>query len=379
MKRTKDKKDKNKMRGKPSEIVISFICFLFLCFVFVSLFYYNFFNKALKHFLLDSFSLVCADNSLKVHFINVGQAECIVINLPNGEVAVIDAGENDNFSKNAIINYIDNKVMYYKYDKVIDHFIITHSHSDHVGGTSALLKNYEVKNIYRPYIYSNIENADTTGKVVVDTLVYADAIKAIYDEVENGARMHFVHNGLQIKSGKSSFTFYGYMTYPKASEINNFSPVIKLEYDDFSFVFTGDIESKSEREILNYYEDELDADIYNVAHHGSKTSNCLEFLQAVSPEYAVISVGLNNNYYHPDLETLQNLKQAGVQENKILRTDKDGNILFITGGGYKFAKKSGEYYGVFNAEWWMCCAVIVFANGVVLFAVFKSSKKSKLT
>ena len=114
--------------------------------------------------------------------------------------------------------------------------------------------------------------------------------------------------------------------------INNNSLVCKLVYKNFSMLFTGDIEEVAEKEILRFYENRLDllrSDCLKVAHHGSKTSSTLEFLNAVNPKMALIGVGKNNNFGHPAEVTLENLKSLNC---KVYRTDEMGEICVRSNG-----------------------------------------------
>ena len=120
-------------------------------------------------------------------------------------------------------------------------------------------------------------------------------------------------------------------------DINNNSLVGRLVFGETAFLFTGDAEKKSENAILASGV-ELSADVYSVPHHGSSTGMTKKFLEAVSPDYATISVGMNNDYGHPHRETVEKLSEAGIP---CLRTDLDGNIVFIS-DGKELALVAGE-------------------------------------
>lgn len=116
------------------------------------------------------------------------------------------------------------------------------------------------------------------------------------------------------------------------NSINNNSLVCKIVYKNFSILCTGDIEEIAEKAILSKYKENLDilkSDVLKVAHHGSKTSSTLEFLNAVEPKYAIIGVGENNKFGHPSNNTIQNLKMKDVE---IYRTDEMGEIVITTDG-----------------------------------------------
>lgn len=147
--------------------------------------------------------------------------------------------------------------------------------------------------------------------------------------------VHIVEAGNKIRIDNS---LYFYVLWPTSTNmisdnaINNNSLVCKLIYKNFSMLFTGDIEEVAEKAILSKYvnnQELLNADILKVAHHGSKTSSIKEFINAVSPKYAVIGVGKDNKFGHPSENTLKTLENGQV---KIFRTDISGEIMIITDG-----------------------------------------------
>jgi beta-lactamase superfamily II metal-dependent hydrolase len=242
---------------------------------------------------------------LKIHFIDVGQADSILIELPTNEEILIDAGnKGDN---NTIINYINGLGI-----DDIEYFILTHFHEDHIGSAQDVLAAYDVDRVYIP---------DTTA----DTQIYKDTMQAIKD---NGSELIKAIAGTNIiDTANLDFEVLApnSMWY---SEMNEYSLVTKLLYGDTSFLFTGDAESVSELEMVRAGYD-LDVDLLKVGHHGGETSTSQTFLDAVSPEYAVISVGEGNTYGHPHDKTLSRLNIIGA---KIYRTDKQGIIIATSDG-----------------------------------------------
>ncbi|WP_313413120.1 stalk domain-containing protein [Sedimentibacter sp.] len=240
---------------------------------------------------------------LKVHFIDVGQADCILIELPNGEEVLIDAGNKGD--SNTIINYINNLGI-----DDIEYFILTHFHEDHIGSAPNILDEFDILKIYIP---------DTT----TDTQIYKETIQAI--ERENAEVIKAKGGTNIIDTDLLDFDILApnSMWY---SEMNEFSIVTKLVYGDTSFLFTGDAESVSELEMVRVGFD-LDVDLLKVGHHGGETSTSQIFLDAVAPKYAVISVGEGNTYGHPHDKALSRLTAAGA---KIYRTDEQGTIIATT-------------------------------------------------
>ncbi len=255
---------------------------------------------------IDSNTQPHPDSSeLFVHYIDVGQADCIFISLPNGKNMMIDAGNRDDFE--AIDSYLSDISV-----DEIDSLILTHPHEDHIGSAADIINKYTPETVYMP---------DSTAT----TRVFENTLKAI---AKNGAETVNPKPGdyiideknlsMQVLAPNSD----GYPTQ------NDYSIVTRLVYNDSSFMFTGDAEDISEEEILENGLD-TDCDVLKVGHHGSSTSTSDDFLKAVSPEYAVIMCGIQNEYGHPHRETLDKLNN---RDTKIYRTDKMGSIVCKTDG-----------------------------------------------
>lgn len=239
---------------------------------------------------------------LKVHFLDVGQGDSIFIELPTNETILIDASIKD--ASNKIINYLREENV-----SKIDYVFATHPHSDHIGGMSAVIKAFDIGQIYMP-------------KAVTTTKTYENLLLTIKDK------------NLKIKTAKAGNTIIDtddlklVVLAPNQDSyesLNNYSIVLKLTYKEKSFLFTGDAETLSEKEITG----DVEADVLKVGHHGSRTSTSQAFLNKVNPSYAVISVGLNNDYKHPHQEVIDRLEKKNI---KIYRTDQNGDIMFTTDG-----------------------------------------------
>lgn len=242
---------------------------------------------------------------LKVHFIDVGQADCILVQMPNDQNMLIDAGNNND--GNTVVNYLRKSGVH-----KIDYFIGTHPHADHIGGMDTVIKNFNTGKVYMP-------------KVTNNTKTYEDVLKAIQVK---GLTITPAKAGLQIVNNDG---LSAVMLAPNATaykDLNDYSAVIKVSFDQVSFLFTGDAQEQSELEMLaSSRVVSPRADVLKVGHHGSNSSTTPGFLRAVNPKYAVISVGAGNDYGHPHQKILQRLN--GV---KIYRTDLDGTIVFTTNG-----------------------------------------------
>lgn len=250
---------------------------------------------------------------LEVIFFDVGQGDAIFIETPEHHQILIDGGPNS-----TILEKIAKEMPFW--DKTIDLVILTHPESDHLTGLIEVLKTYKIENIL------------WTG-VIRDTAEYKEWEKLIKNE---NAKIYIAQSSQKIKWSRN---VRDYLEILWPSEIlegrefkdsNNTSIVAKLVFDENSFLFTGDIYSSAERKLIEKKKD-IDCDVLKISHHGSKTSNSEEFIESVSPQYAIISVGKNNSYGHPHQEVLDTLTEYGIT---ILRTDKDGDIKIISDGKY---------------------------------------------
>lgn len=242
---------------------------------------------------------------LKVSFIDVGQGDSIFISLPNGKNLLIDAGEAS-ASKTVIQTIKDNKT------KQIDYLIATHPHSDHIGGIAAVLKEFDVKSVWLP-------EATNTTQIFENLLDAIEEEKLSIDIVSAGTTLFDFGN---LKAVFIAPRGDGY------KDLNNYSAVLMLTYGDRRFLFMGDAEDVSEKEILASKCD-VAADVLKVGHHGSSSSSTKAFISAVSPKYAVISCGKDNSYGHPTKQTLTTLVNSKIE---VLRTDEKGTIVFTTDG-----------------------------------------------
>lgn len=279
--------------------------------------FYLHINKFLQNFLAYKFSIVSKKGNLIVHFIDVKEADAVAINLPDGKVLLIDDGSKD--YNVDYINYLNSNVINNNQNKIIDYLVLTHADADHIGGTMKLLKNFSINTVFMPNIMSN-----------------SATFQEIYNHITQNCNYEILGNEFTLANNKYILTFFRQMS---TTNTNDASQVIKLECMNKSFLFTGDISNSVEDDFINEYSQDLNCDILKVAHHGSSSSSSMEFLQAVSPKYAIISVGAKNNFGHPAEDVILRLNESG---SKILRTDEKGNILFVV-NNKNFIQLSGDY------------------------------------
>jgi len=256
------------------------------------------------------------NKKLKVHFIDVGQADSILIQTPDGKSMLIDAGNNADGQ--AVVSYLKGQGV-----SKIDILVGTHPHEDHIGGMDNVINSFEIGQIYMP-------------KVSHTTKTYEDVLTAIS---RKGLKITSPTPGSTFSLGEVRFTILA----PNSStyeDMNDYSIVLKMEYGNTSFLFTGDAEQVSENEIIakGY---NLKADVLKVGHHGSSSSTSQAFLDKVSPKYAVIMVGSDNNYGHPHKETMDKLEAKGIP---VYRTDENGTIVATSdGNNITFNTQPGSY------------------------------------
>ncbi|MDR1735160.1 MAG: MBL fold metallo-hydrolase [Oscillospiraceae bacterium] len=248
-------------------------------------------------------------------YIDVGQGDSEFIRLPNGDTILIDAGEPEE---------ADNVIAVLKQYNVtaLDYVIATHPHEDHIGGMAEVLNTYPVENLYMPNATQN-------------TAVYKNLISAA--QAQN-LKVQYVTGGMELFNDGNLTAEYVAPNAEKYSDLNNYSAVLRIAYGTTSFLFTGDAEKLSEEEILSKGFN-IQATVLKVGHHGSDSSSCADFLNAVNPTYAVISCGLNNKYGHPSPSTISALQARNIQ---IFRTDLQGTITAVSDGSTVTVTAAGK-------------------------------------
>ena len=241
-----------------------------------------------------------AESDLEVHFIDVGQGDCSRI-LSEDKAILIDTGEKENGE--LICNYLAEHNV-----SDIDCFLLTHPHSDHMGAASYIIDNMEVKQIIIPKV---------SDDMTPTTKFYEKFLKSVQAK---GLKITAAKPGLKVDAGDGELEIISPVKDYK--DLNNYSAAAILTHGSDKFLFTGDIEKKAEKDILNegYLED---IDVLKVAHHGSSSSSSRDFLEVVLPDYAVIMCD-GHSYGHPHEETMEMLTEY---TDKIYRTDMDGTVV----------------------------------------------------
>ena len=239
---------------------------------------------------------------LEIHFLDIGQGDSILIRSHNNYIVLIDGGVPQSENRFYLNRYLKAKSI-----SRINALILSHPHSDHLGGFLSLFDEFEIDSVFMTDIEHNSQ-------------LYFNWLKTL--ELNNPA-LYFPKRGDIIKVGDLAFNVIHPDNISQYGNLNDNSITLILNYKGLTSLFTGDIEEAAECSIINSGLLKT-VDILKVAHHGSATSTNPEFLRYISPEIAVISVG-ENNFNHPSAKTINNLKKNNVN---IFRTDKDGDIIF---------------------------------------------------
>jgi beta-lactamase superfamily II metal-dependent hydrolase len=243
------------------------------------------------------------DENLTVHFLDVGQGDSILLEY-NGKAMIVDAGERD---KGTVVSaYLHKQGV-----SSIDYIVATHPHSDHIGGMDDVLNSFQVGD----FIDSGFPH---TSKTYENMLTTIDEKNIPFEVAEKGKEIEFDPAvDIEILNPGSEYS----------DELNENSVVIKVSYEEVSFLLMGDAGLETEEKLMSSGYD-LDSDILKVGHHASRSGSGEAFISAVSPEISVIEVGAGNDYGHPHAEVLERLQKA----SRVYRTDLDGSIVVTTDG-----------------------------------------------
>jgi len=244
-------------------------------------------------------------NKMIVHYIDVGQGDSILVQVNNKNL-LIDAGPKSD--KKKLLDYLSSLNL-----NKLDYVIATHPHEDHIGNMSDVIDDYNVLAFYAPKVQSTTKTFEQMVESLKSKNLKINVIKKGIDSINLG-------ENTKVTVFSPTKDYY--------EDLNNYSPVVKIEYGKTSFLFTGDAQKDVEKEILATNED-ISADILKVGHHGSSTSTTKDFLNKVNPSIGVISLGKDNTYNHPNDGTIKRLNQNKVT---IYRTDKNGTVILSSDG-----------------------------------------------
>lgn len=248
------------------------------------------------------------DGKLHASFLNIGQGDSILITTPKGKHILIDGGPYDN-----ILQVLPQKLSYF--DHTIDLIVLSHPHSDHLSGLLSVLQRYNVRFVLLSGVKTRSEEYNAFLQLIDDkNIIHVSPQHDI--SIEEGISLNILSPS-DVSREK----------YIPEDQLNDNSVVFVLRYGETSFLFTGDISQQQENNILLSGVN-IDSHIIKVAHHGSKYSSSSVFLHAVSPRFAIISVGKSNRFKHPHYQTISTIHQENIQ---LYRTDEQGTIDLACG------------------------------------------------
>lgn len=258
------------------------------------------------------------DGIMEIHTIDVGQGDSILI-IQKDQVMLIDCGTRAKGS--TVVEYLKNLGI-----TKIDILVGTHSHDDHMGGIAEVIRNFEIGTLYAP----------DNSKESITTFWYMDFLDAVSEKNVNWV---YPEVGTTFGLGDANVQIVA----PNSKEynnMNNYSIALRITYGETDVLLMGDAETLSEEEIMNngLY---IDVDVLKLGHHGSSTSSSEKFLNATTPQYAIISAGKGNTYHHPIKSVMERLEGMGI---KVYRTDESGTVIMSTdGNNITFNVEAGDY------------------------------------
>ena len=322
-----------------------------------------------------TFSFAIGSNEFAVHFVDVGQGDCAIIQLPDGKTVMIDTGPAT--SRNNVKRYLSALSL-----TTIDYLIITHPDKDHVGNAKMIFENYEILHTYVPKVSSNYMESRGLNEnhyKLISTNVWSNVTEAMYNE-RCDISYNFKNEKIYNSEFEYSIDFFTPLSDNQSSS-NDYSPIILVTLQDVKFMFTGDADMDKEQEFLDEYSALIsadatyfDVDVLKVGHHGSKTSTKIDFLNVTRPEMAIISCGSGNKYGHPNLETLEKLE---ISSCDVMRTDLTGSIVVTKNSGgitNVVCKTNFNHYNDFYLEWRY---VLIVLGGLLLMASFVIFRKNE--
>lgn len=250
-------------------------------------------------------------NQLRVSFLNIGQGDAILANMPDGSTVLVDGGPDTR-----VLEKLDQRLASFK--QKIDLVILTHPHLDHVNGLLSVLERYEIGKVV-------MTGAVHTTSQYLDFLKLIDEKNIPLELAKQGLVYHFGEAEIEILYPEKDLT-KARIPRDRPGEgggLNDTSVVSLLTYKNKKILLMGDASREIEKKLLNRLPE---VDVLKVGHHGSKYSSSPEFLRKIKPRYSVISVGAKNDYHHPHYRALKNLTDSGT---KIYRTDLNGDIEAI--------------------------------------------------
>ena len=335
--------------------------------------------------------------SMSVHFVDVGQGDAILVRFANGHTMLVDSGASH--ARNNLFNYINNVFFrgVRRRDRMFNYVVLTHADGDHAGNMLEILQTFKVNYFYRPHIYSEIAERNIIEEypnlLTNSSTTYASIINKLNALSKAGStEVIFTVAGLEIYI--ENYINVQFLTPSRApnrfgySNGNSISPIMTLAYSGRRVMLTGDAEAHTEAELFNLQPNDVRVDVLKIAHHGSRTSTTLEFLNLVQPRYGVISVGMFNNFGHPSREVLDNIFMHSIAYNSnlnesIFKTSHQGNIVAYINYGQDIAFlfianiNSYLFYSYYLFVLLIITIILAYVGYILLEAWFEFKNKNK--
>ncbi len=289
--------------------------------------------------------------NLTMAFIDVGEGDSILVIFPNTKALLIDGGEHEDSGK--LLASLQEHGMSH-----IDVVVATHPHADHISGLVDVIKNVNVGQVidsgqvHATQAFEDFLDSVETKQIPLKSVREGDSIN-----LDPTVKIDVLNPPEELVDGTDN-----------EAKFNDNSVVLKLAYGEFSALLTGDMEETNEARLVLENATRLDADVLKAGHHGSRTSSSPSFLNAVTPEVVIISVGAGNTYGHPHQEALDRISAAGTEY--LFRTDLDGTITLTADGRSKYSIATEN-----NGKKIVIDAVVDAAHGVLEFEMVCCSQQ----
>lgn len=371
----------------------------------VSLLFSSFFENKIDSVLrkdYGDFDTAIKQDSV-FHMINVGNGDCLAVELPDGKKMLIDCGEDiksTKYEQNAL-SYLTNVVFDGETNsekRIFDYFILTHPHEDHDKMAKLVFDNFNIKTVYRPAVFYNenndstsqeeLERAKQAGFVANDVSSWEDVTtvetvstthyKTFVDCVKNeGSTVYYTYQGLTnfaIKGENYELKTYWPLELKLGKDLNEYSPIMILNCNGKNICLTGDSVLKSEKYVAENYALPK-VDLLKVGHHGSAGASDETFLNEIKPTYAFISCSSDNSYGHPNQKALSRIQKSGVLSSNILTTKDSGNLVFAITEDSTILVSASDGVVYVKIKWWYVCGVLLVVSAVIIFLTPSNAKK----
>lgn len=400
------KKLKNQIRITKTKLIVFAVIVVILA---VTLPFSAFFENKLDSVLRKNYGDFNTATSQKCvfHVLDVGNGDCLALELPDGKKMLIDCGMDIKSTKKDYktntVNYLTEVVFNGEKNsenRVFDYLILTHPHDDHYKMAKTIFDNFKINTVYRPAVFyykddetalSNTELQRAKNAGFVDSSVTTLKNSSDVATISSANYKTFLNcmeseesNVFYTYQGASGFTITGDSYELKSywpvsldlgtSDLNIYSPIIIFSYNNHSICLTGDSVTESENYVADHYNLPM-VDLLKVGHHGSAGASTSKFLNEIKPTYAFVSCSSDNSYGHPNEKALTRIKESGTLSNNILMTKDSGNLVFAITDSAEIMVAASDGIVFVKIRWWYVCGTVLILCAVVIFCTKSTAKK----